>query len=60
MMTGRGFGGRLGKRSIMSLRGGGGGGGITFLMTVVGTDFGRLGGFSRMITGDGVRGGGGR
>jgi hypothetical protein len=30
------------------------------LMTVVGTDFGRAGGFSRIITGDGVRGGGGR
>jgi hypothetical protein len=29
-------------------------------MTVVGTDFGRAGGFSRIITGDGVRGGGGR
>jgi hypothetical protein len=28
-MTGRGFGGRLGKRSIINLRGGGGGGGIT-------------------------------
>lgn len=30
------------------------------LITVVGTDLGRGGGFSRMITGDGVRGGGGR
>ena len=30
------------------------------LITVVGTDFGRAGGFSRMITGEGVRGGGGR
>ncbi len=29
-------------------------------MIVVGTDFGRAGGFSRIITGDGVRGGGGR
>jgi len=30
------------------------------LITVVGTDFGRGGGFSRMMTGEGVRGGGGR
>jgi hypothetical protein len=29
MITGRGFGGRFGKRSIINLRGGGGGGGIT-------------------------------
>jgi hypothetical protein len=29
MITGRGFGGRLGNRSIINLRGGGGGGGIT-------------------------------
>jgi len=28
-MTGRGLGGRFGKRSIINLRGGGGGGGIT-------------------------------
>lgn len=30
------------------------------LIIVVGTDFGRGGGFSRIIIGDGVRGGGGR
>jgi hypothetical protein len=30
------------------------------LITVVGTDLGRAGGFSRIITGEGVRGGGGR
>ena len=30
------------------------------LITVVGTDLGRAGGFSRIIIGDGVRGGGGR
>ena len=29
-------------------------------MTVVGTDFGRAGGRSRIIIGEGVRGGGGR
>lgn len=29
-------------------------------MTVVGTDLGRGGGFSRMMIGEGVRGGGGR
>jgi len=60
---------------MINLRGGGGGGGITsgkkkfeiyleknklLLITVVGTDFGREGGFSRIITGEGVRGGGGR
>jgi hypothetical protein len=30
------------------------------LITVVGTDFGRGCGFSRIMTGEGVRGGGGR
>ena len=59
MITGRGFAGKGGIRLIITRREGAGGAGNVLVMIFVGWWMGGIGGCSRTISGEGVRGGSG-